>query len=954
MAEQFFVGRERELARLEEYLTRAVNGRGNVVLVQGEAGLGKTALLQAFAERAQAAHPNLLVAIGECSAQTGAGQPYLPFREVVSLLTGDFEAKLAQGRITTENASRLKKTLAYSALVLFEVAPDLVEAFVPGGKIISKAGVKVGGKMSKAIVGQTPFPMRMKELATSRDALLEAGRAGLDQEHVFEQCANFLVKLAAKQPLLIELDDLQWADASSLSLLYHLARRIDNSRILVIGAYRPEELSEGRGGDRHPLEKLESELSRLLGEVTFELEHIDADQARWFVDAYVDSQPNRLSFAFRAALARHTGGHPLFVVELLHDLQARGELVKDGDGYWIERSAIDWNKLPARMEGVVRDRIGRLEREQRETLTVASVAGLRFIAELVAQLRHNDARAMVRTLSEDLGRRQRLVEAEGIERIDSKRVSRYRFAHHLYQGYVYQQLDEVERSYLHEDLATALEELYAGRLDEIAVQLAWHFDQAGRPDRAVPYLRQAGALAAAGYAHGEALGHFNRALELTPASDLPMRAALLLDREAIFNWLGERGQQAQDLQSLLDLAPRLGDRQTTAEIKLRQANYLRATGDLPAALAEVQAAVAAAEAAGAAAVETRAYALWGRILIHQGHYGEAKEWLEMAMDLAQQAGDVHTWAQSTYDMGVTCHYGADFAQAERYVARARDLYAQVGDLKGEVSAGYMVATIRKQLGHYQAALAQFEESLAAARRGGWRQGEVQIQAALGNTYFHLGDFEQARRSHAQALAGCRAMNDREGEAASLDTLGLIAASLGDLDTALRHYEEALAIQRAIGYRRGEGYTLTHVGYLLLARDQHAEAREAFQHALAIRRELSAASGAFVDDLAGNALAALALGDLAEAQRLAVECLDWIDGRGLAGIESPAHVYLVCYQALKESDPQRSAQALEAGYQHIRQLADAIDDPQLSRAFLHEAPIHRELIAAWQAVNASAP
>ena len=134
---------------------------------------------------------------------------------------------------------------------------------------------------------------------------------------------------------------------------------------------------------------------------------------------------------------------------------------------------------------------------------------------------------MVRLLSDELNT-PLLVEAEA-ERTGP--MSSYRFFHQLYQSYIYGQLDEVERAYLHEDVAAALETLYAGYLDQVAVQLAWHFDQAGRPDRAVPYLRQAGALAAARYAHAEALQQFSRAGVSTPPGDLPA-SRTAADREA--------------------------------------------------------------------------------------------------------------------------------------------------------------------------------------------------------------------------------------------------------------------------------------------------------------------------------------------------------------------------------------------------------------------------------------
>ncbi|MFQ5855111.1 MAG: ATP-binding protein [Anaerolineae bacterium] len=114
-----FVARERELAQLQAFLDKTLAGQGQVCFVTGEAGAGKTALVTdtsatlstRFARRAQAQHDDLLVAVGDCNAQTGIGDPYLPFREVLGLLTGDVERELAQGAITEENAGRLRNFL---------------------------------------------------------------------------------------------------------------------------------------------------------------------------------------------------------------------------------------------------------------------------------------------------------------------------------------------------------------------------------------------------------------------------------------------------------------------------------------------------------------------------------------------------------------------------------------------------------------------------------------------------------------------------------------------------------------------------------------------------------------------------------------------------------------------------------------------------------------------------
>src|SRR5690606_8982829 len=125
-----------------------------------------------------------------------------------------------------------------------------------------------------------------------------------------------------------------------------------------------------------------------------------------------------------------------------------------------------------------------------------------------------DVRELIRSLSESLQRQHRLVTADGMRRIGGQRVSNYRFAHQLMQSYLYRQLDEAEASYLHEDVGLALEALYGEEADQIAVQLARHFDLAGLPEKAVPYLKQAGDQAAARFANEQALTHYRRALEL--------------------------------------------------------------------------------------------------------------------------------------------------------------------------------------------------------------------------------------------------------------------------------------------------------------------------------------------------------------------------------------------------------------------------------------------------------
>ena len=127
-----FVSRDQQIDRLDQLLAQAVDGKGQVCFVTGEAGFGKSTLTAEFARRAQQRNSELLVAIGDCNSQTGIGDPYLPFREVLAMLAGDIDDRVAQGMTTVENASRLREYLRVSKRIIMEVGPDLIDILVPG------------------------------------------------------------------------------------------------------------------------------------------------------------------------------------------------------------------------------------------------------------------------------------------------------------------------------------------------------------------------------------------------------------------------------------------------------------------------------------------------------------------------------------------------------------------------------------------------------------------------------------------------------------------------------------------------------------------------------------------------------------------------------------------------------------------------------------------------------
>ena len=573
-----FVARKQELERLNKGLEASLSGQGQVIFITGEAGSGKTALLLEFAHQAQELHPDLIVASGKCNAHTGIGDPYLPFIEVLGLLTGDVEAKWTAGAISREHAIRLWNLLPLAVKALLDNGPDLIDIFVRGSGLVSR---------SEAFsTGLTNWRASLKKLVERKSSL--PPDSALQQSNLFEQYTRVLLDLTKEKPLLLILDDLQWVDAGSANLFFHLGRRVGGNRVFMIGTFRPAEVALGRGGERHPLEPVLHEFKRDFGDIEIE---IGTTEGRKFVADFIDTEPNLLDDAFRETLYSQTRGHPLFTVELLRDMQERGALVKDKDGYWKEGPKLNWDTLPARVDAVIEERINRLNEKLREFLIVASVEGEEFTAEVVARIKQAEILELIRVLGRELDKRHHLVSAKGIRQVEKQRLSLYLFQHILFQRFLYNSLDEVERAHLHEQVGNILEALYGEQAAEISVELARHFLEAGILPKAIEYLHKAGNKAVRLSAGAEAIAHYKKALELVPQlpetperdqQELALQLALIVPLQAT------KGFGAPDLGQAVvrarELCDRVGDTPQRITALIQLATYYATTAQYRTAL----------------------------------------------------------------------------------------------------------------------------------------------------------------------------------------------------------------------------------------------------------------------------------------------------------------------------------------------------------------------------------
>jgi hypothetical protein len=835
-----FVDREEELARLEHSLARALGGSGQILFVAGQAGSGKTALVRHFVDGAFASNAEIALAAGTCNAQTGAGDPYLPFREALAMLTGQTPARNGPAGDLAENERRLRTVLVRSVQILVEVAPDLVGIMVPGGKLI--------GEFGKAIAEKVGWMDRLELLAEKKALATGPGDTPAEQTRILEQYTTFLQKLSEKIPLILFLDDLQWADGASVNLLFHLGRRLETSRVLILGSYRPNDLAAGRDGSRHPLEPVLNELARYYGDIVVDLDSIPAQAQRQFVDSLLDSEPNSLGEEFRAALFRKTGGHALFTVELLRAMQERENLVRDAAGRWVEGPSLDWSTLPARVEGVIEERIDRLSPDLRELLQVASVEGERFTAEVLARVQSMPEREVVRRVSGELHRRHRLVQGEGQVQVGYVRLSLYRFAHNLFHHYVYNSLGDAEQRYLHLDVGRALEELAGGFTEEVAAQLAHHFEKAGLLDRAATYRLQAANRARRLSGHDEAAAHLVRGLELVAALppgarqmqlETELQIALGMVLIALHGYGSPRVDRAFSRARALLHA--LGDPPQSAQLLLGQLVFYLMRGEVGHVAQEGQRILGLAERSGDKGFTLTCHLLLGIAAKYRANYAQARQHLETVIALYDPGLHAELTHQYGQDPGVAAYsFLARTLWLQGLPDRAREasqtslaLAEQLGHPYSRTMASLHAATLHSYLRNWMECYAEAERTFQLACEGGFGAWQANASLLRGLSMVYQGQVDAGLAELTQALYLW------EASGAGLVSYGrtiLAEAYLaaGRRAQGLRAIEEALYPSEEAWYLP-EQYRL-QAELLLLAPGSEGEAEALLRKAQGLARE----------------------------------------------------------------------------------------------------------------------
>jgi len=764
-----FVGRHAERAQLHEALAQALRGERQMMFVSGEPGIGKTAVVDAFVE--QVSNSALLVGHGQCIEHHGTGEAYLPMLVAVSEI----------GRQAPDESVMA---------LLRRYAPSWL-AHMPW--------------LSAVAGGEAP----------QRESL------ALTRERMLREMAELLEALTAKIPLLLVLEDLHWSDYSTLDLVSMLARRRGNARLLLLITYRPVEVILAD----HPLKAVKQDLHVHGYCRDLSLDYLSASD----VGIYLEKRfPDH---AFPAALAafihQRTEGNPLFMLNVVDYLVAQGAIVADR-GQWALQSAIgDLDPgVPESLRQMIERQVERHSPEEQHVLEAASIAGTEFSSITVAAALERDV-AEIEAYLARLARRGQLVSDRGVEEWPDNTLSaRYAFAHALYGDVLYHRQSSAQRMRFHRRIGVCLERAYGSRAAEIAAELALHFEQGRDYPKAVSYLRQAAASAAARYANREAVDYLARALTLP--SDVSTRYDLTSLRGDFLREMGSIEESIAAFQTALEMAShgaekarawigiaagmRVMDRYYEALEALNHAegaiagqslpddrariHYLRGNiyfplGDIEGCLDQHEQALACAREAGSTRCEAQALSGLADAYYMRGRMRTAYEHFDRCIELCRSHGFRRIEVANLAMRGLTRSYQNDYQGAVEDNLTAAEMAVRIGDLQAEMVARDTAASVLLEKADWRGVIEQAERGLVLARRLRARRFEAELLGKLSPAMAALGHRTEADRRLQEAYSVSRECGLAYSGPLVLGALALISTDAVTRRRALTEGEKLL-------------------------------------------------------------------------------------------------------------------------------------------------------------------
>ncbi|MBS3817412.1 MAG: tetratricopeptide repeat protein [Candidatus Thermoplasmatota archaeon] len=871
------IGREEKFKKLVDRFDRAKGGDGSTVFVAGEAGIGKTRLVDELLDFAEDEGAEIIR--GRCL--TDSLEPLTPFKDglreadlyhliseepppkvLAAYLINDAGMLVAKAEREQDTdidsdafSSMLKAVQGFVKDSLSMMGRDETgelnsigygdyKILIQSLEGISLATVIEGSKsefliddMKEKLAGKAEEledwvgdALEDKDIRSEMQWFIDSGKYDgeflvddpkLKQENLFDNILLGLERLSSEQPVLLFLDDLHWTDPTSLKLIHYLSRNTKDDKVLILGTYRPEDI-EIYDGETHQLKTTMQKMNREGLFEKIELERLDEADVEEFIEKTLDKI--ELDDEFVKKLYEECEGNPFFLLELLRNLLEEGHLVREEEVWKVERT-LEEVPIPARVYDLVVRRLDRLKEEQRELLECASVMGVEFESDVLGKVAGRDRVELLKDLNE----------IERTHNLVSSLKEKYRFGHSKIREVLYEGLnEELQREY-HRVVGESYEELYKEDEEAAVGKIGQHYYKAN-DERAGEYLLKAGDHARKRHANEEAERFYGYAIEILEEEDELKEAYEALGN--VHELMGKYNDALKEYERALDLVEGTGEEARfygkMAEIYEEKGEFDKSLDICEKGLDHIE-----QDIPGSISAEDKLRLLdvKGWSFLRKGKYDRAEEAWREGMEMAEEAGDEKEIAQALHDIGTLYFRRGTYDKAVELLDEGLQIREDLGDEKGLVSSLNNIGVVYQNKGELDRSLENFEESLDISRKIDDKRGTSMSLNNIGMVYRDKGELDRGLEYYKKSLEIDRRLGDEPGIGMSLNNIGEIYRDKGDLDRSLEHFKESLEIKRELGDKRGLVMSLNNIGEVYREKGELDRSLEHFKESLEISREL---------------------------------------------------------------------------------------------------------------------
>ena len=852
------VGREIELEQLQDAFSRLLDqGSLTLVTVAAEAGLGKSRLFYEFKKWLETHTGAFNFFQGRAQPLT-LTQPYGLLRDIIAR-----QLKMAD----TDSMDQARKKVEEGVVPLFEADE---------GAGMAQAHAHLLGHL----IG-LDFSDSKHIQALQHDARQIRNRG-------FHAAAQILRRVAAQDsaPLLLLLDDLHWADDSSLDFLNYLVQVNRDVPMLMLTLTRPalfERRADWPGA---------ADSQRII------LNALDKGSSHQLVKELLKKM-REIPAVLRELITDSAGGNPFYMEELVKMLVDVGVIDNQQEGWSVNLEKLLSTHVPQTLTGVLQARLDGLKPAEKLALQQASAIGFVFWDQALAALDPRSPPTLPALLQQELTTAHQETALDGLV----EGVREYAFAHQLLHQVTYDTLLKRTRREYHATAAGWLAAQTGARANDFLGATAEHFARAGDREQSCEFFTRAAEHAAERFAHEAAMEYVARALPLT---EQPLQRWRLLNlRERTLDLQGRRQEQALDVDALQQLADTLDDDGRRCEVAWRRSSLAMRTGD------------------------------------YQTMQQAARQTLQLAKRTENAKMELH----GQHRLALALTYLGDCANGHALATEGLAMARAIGERSIEALFLNALSVIADSQADQLASLEIDRQDLLINREIGNRRNEAIALGNLGNGWLRLGEHAQARHYLEDCLQLARSIGDRATEPHVLTNLSVLALRLGDDALALTRAQAAVDIATDVQSPVFEAIARCALGNAELALGRPDQAQAAFERALEIARQLDNATE--FDALAGLARVALARQDPVSAMPLVERLLESMRSeRKLDGSEAPYLIRLTCQQVLAQAGDSRAAQVLGSAHADLLAQALTIGDADLRHCFLSDIPEHQAIMAAW--------